>query len=432
MRPHAGADERDLADLVVVEQRFEADLALESVQRRHRGLAVGVRQRERDVGEVRGGGRHVLHDHVEVDLRFRERVEDRRRLADLVRDPDDRDLGLAAVVGDPGDDRCFHADLTLNSVRVVDAPRDNCALEGAERRPDVDRDVVAPGVLDRAQVEHLGAASSELQHLLVGDRVELARVRDDPRVGGEDAVDVGVDLADVGLERGRQRDRGGVGAAAAEGGDLLGLLADALEAGHDHDVALVDRAADPTGRDVEDLGLAVDVVGDHAGLRAGERPGREAEVGDRHRNQRHRDPLARGQQHVELTRRRQRAHLGGEIEQLVGAVAHGGDRDDDVVAGLLGVGDATGHALDGVGVGQRRAAVLLHDNAHFGCAPGSTGKVPADSTERQAVTSPPSKAASAASITSSSESLSTSSRSWATTDSSAFIPAPARAPHDDT
>ena len=35
-------------------------------------------------------------------------LEDLRGLADLVRDADDRDLGLAAVVGDAGDDRGFH------------------------------------------------------------------------------------------------------------------------------------------------------------------------------------------------------------------------------------------------------------------------------------------------------------------------------------
>ena len=35
-------------------------------------------------------------------------VEDARRLADLVGHADDGDLGLAAVVGDAGDDRLFH------------------------------------------------------------------------------------------------------------------------------------------------------------------------------------------------------------------------------------------------------------------------------------------------------------------------------------
>ena len=95
------------------------------------------------------------------------------------------------------------------------------------------RDAVAAGVLDAPQHEHLGAGRGQLEHLLVGDGVEPPGVRDDPRVGGEDAVDVGVDLADVGAQRGGQRDGGGVGAAAAERGDVLGVLADALEAGDD-------------------------------------------------------------------------------------------------------------------------------------------------------------------------------------------------------
>ena len=62
----------------------------------------------------------------------------------------------------------------------------------------------------------------------------------------------------------------------------------------------LDGGLDPAGRDVDDLGLAVRGVGDHAGLGAGERLRLVAELGDRHRDQRHRDPLARGEQHVEL------------------------------------------------------------------------------------------------------------------------------------
>ena len=38
--------------------------------------------------------------------------------------------------------------------------------------------------------------------------MELARLRDEPRVGREDALDVRVDLADVGPERGGERDGG--------------------------------------------------------------------------------------------------------------------------------------------------------------------------------------------------------------------------------
>ena len=121
----------------------------------------------------------------------------------------------------------------------------------------MDRHAVAAAVLDAAQVQDLGAAGRQLEHLLVGDRVEAAGVGHDARVGGEDAVDIGVDLADVGIHRGGERDGGRVGAAAAERGDVLGVRADALEAGDDRDVAR-DRA--PTRirrRDVDDARLAV-------------------------------------------------------------------------------------------------------------------------------------------------------------------------------
>ena len=119
------------------------------------------------------------------------------------------------------------------------------------------------------------------------------------------------------------------------------------------------------GRDVDDLGLAVGAVGDDAGLAAGERPGLLAEVADRHREQRHRDALARGQQHVELAARRAAGETcWARSMQLVGGVAHRGDHDDDVVAGPLGVDDPLGDPLDAVGVGDGGAAVLLHDDAH--------------------------------------------------------------------
>ena len=54
---------------------------------------------------------------------------------------------------------------------------------------------------------------------------------------------------------------------------------DALEPGDDGDAARGERLADPVALDLEDLGLAVDRVGDDPGLRAGEatrraRPGR--------------------------------------------------------------------------------------------------------------------------------------------------------------
>ena len=54
----------------------------------------------------------------------------------------------------------------------------------------------------------------------------------------------------------------------------------------------------------------------------------------------------------------------GEVEQVVGGVPHRRDGHDDVVAGLLRLGDPPGDPLDALGVGQRRSAVLLDDDGH--------------------------------------------------------------------
>ena len=164
------------------------------------------------------------------------------------------------------------------------------------------------------------------------DGVEPPGVGHDARVGGEDAVDVGVDLADVGVQRGGQRDGGGVRPAAAQRGDVLAVLADALEAGDQHDQALVERVLQPAGRDVDDLGVAVRAGGDHAGLRPGERAGlRRRASGWPSRPARWRCA------HPRSAACPSRAPAGpgtpaGQVEQVVGGVAHRGDHDDDVVA----------------------------------------------------------------------------------------------------
>src|ERR671912_613045 len=222
--PHPGTDERELADLVVVLDRREAHVTLDALERRHGGGAVGLGQGEGDVGEAGLRRRHVLDDHVEVDLGQAHRLEDLGGHAGPVRNADDGDLGLAAVVRHSGDDRLFH-EVSLRSGLVGD---DRALLLG-ERRPDVDGDAEAAGVLDAAQVEHLRAARRELQHLLVADPVDLASARHDAGVGGEDPVHVGVDLADLREQHRGEGQGGGVRAPPPESRDLLCVLADAPE-----------------------------------------------------------------------------------------------------------------------------------------------------------------------------------------------------------
>ena len=131
-----------------------------------------------------------------------------------------------------------------------------------EARAHEDAHLVHHAELDRAHLQHLGAERGELQHFLERDLVEPLRLRHHARVGGVDAVDVGVDVAAVGLDRGGDRHRRGVGAAAAERGDAAGLLVDALEAGDHRDLLALLEALDQLGAvDVEDARRAMRVGG---------------------------------------------------------------------------------------------------------------------------------------------------------------------------
>ena len=57
-------------------------------------------------------------------------------------------------------------------------------------------------------------------------------------------------------------------------------------------------------------------------------------------------------------------HLVGEALEVVGGLAHRRDDDHDVVAAAAGAHDVLGDGADAVGVGDRRAAELLHEQAH--------------------------------------------------------------------
>src|SRR5262249_1389708 len=108
VRLHPGADQRHLADVVVVQGLLEADVAAHLVQRGTRRGAVRFREGERDVRAAGAGHRADLDDHVDVDVRVRARAEHRRRDAGPVGAADDRYLRLAVVMRDAADDGLFH------------------------------------------------------------------------------------------------------------------------------------------------------------------------------------------------------------------------------------------------------------------------------------------------------------------------------------
>ena len=190
----------------------------------------------------------------------------------------------------------------------------------------------------------------------------MRRLRDDAGVGGEDALDVGVDVTALGAERRGERYGGQVGGPAAQGGDVV-LGGDALEAGDEHDLVAVERLVDPSRADVHDSRLPVLRVGDDPGLRACQRDGAVAEVVRRHRGERAGDALADGDEHVQLARIRPRGDLMRERDQLVGRRAHGREDGDDAVALLVRLHEPLGHAPEPLRAGNARPAELHHHGA---------------------------------------------------------------------
>ena len=79
-------------------------------------------------------------------------------------------------------------------------------------------------------------------------------------------------------------------------------------------------------------------VGDDAALGAGEGDRLLSAVVYSHGDESHRDPLARGQEHVQLARVRRSGDLPGQLEEIVGRVRHGGYDHDQLGPGAAACG----------------------------------------------------------------------------------------------
>ena len=336
----------------------EAEVRLEEREQALGARQLGALHREGQVG--RAVVADVLDDHVDVEALLGHGREDGLGDARPVGHADDGDLGDLAVEGQG-------ADLVaqLHCGYLLDAG----AGVVAERRAHPDDDVVDPAQLHGARLHDLGALVGQLEHLLVADDGDEPGVGDDARVGREDALHVGVDLAGVGLEAGGQGHGRRVRAATAQRRDLArgeGLVRGALEAGHDDDPPAADLGAHAGRVDVGDARPAVARVRADAGLRSGQRDGLDARRLEGHGHERAADVLAGGEQEVHLARVGVVRDGGRQVEQVVGRVAHGADDDDEVCAGATVAGDPPGDVADALGIGERRAAVLLDDERGHG------------------------------------------------------------------
>ena len=128
-------------------------------------------------------------------------------------------FGLVFVERDAANDDVFHAAgfFFHNSSWVV-----------VETGADFENDAEFFGEFHRAGLHDLGAQAGQFQHFVVGDFRQLARARHDARIGRVNAIDIRINLAEIGLERGGQGDGRQVRTAPTQCGDLA-VAASALE-----------------------------------------------------------------------------------------------------------------------------------------------------------------------------------------------------------
>ena len=227
------------------------------------------------------------------------------------------------------------------------------------------RTLLRHGELDRAGLQHLGAQRGHLQHLLVGDLGQPPRLRLDARVGGVDAVHVGVDVAEIGLDGGGDGDGAGVGAAAAERGD-------AAVSGRRPGSRRSPRPRRASRRASSFRGDVVDARRPWASsVMIGIcQPSQERAVMPMLRSVMASRPAVTCSPEATTTSYSSRRRAAGAAcavgpgDQLVGLAGHGRDHHGDLVAGVDLALDVARDAADALQVGHRRAAEFHHQERH--------------------------------------------------------------------
>src|ERR671918_87310 len=173
MRLHPRTDERYRGDPVVRGEPLGSDLSGNAVDHRGGVRKVCLRHRERHVGEA--VLRHVLDDGVHADAFIGHGPEDGRGDTGAIGHALYRDLGLAGVVDDPGDDGLLHALMGLADPARPDVGDAGPAMTGIGDDPGLGAGVAGggkPGRVDGDRQEGHGDPLAGSQ-----EEVQLPRVR---------------------------------------------------------------------------------------------------------------------------------------------------------------------------------------------------------------------------------------------------------------
>ena len=209
----------------------------------------------------------------------------------------------------------------------------------------------------------LRSGRGHLEHFIVGNFRQLARVFHDPRVAGVNAIDIGEDLADIGLQRRGDRNRREVGSAATQGVNHA-IGRDPLESGDHQRFAFVEEAAHQRGIHVENATAGVRAGGVDASLTTGDRHRIDAKLAQSHRDQRNRLLLAGSQQHIEFAFAGITRKIFGHLDEAIGHARHRGNHCDHLIARIASAFDARGDIAHAIDRADGSAAVFLNDEGH--------------------------------------------------------------------
>ena len=210
------------------------------------------------------------------------------------------------------------------------------------------------GHFDRAGLEDLGAQRSHFEHFLERDFFDPPRFRHDARVGRVDAVDIGIDVADLGIQRGGNRHGARIGPAPAERGHTL-IFRDALETGDHGDLAGIDGIRQAGIVKAHDAGLAMALVGLELQLPAEPGARLQATLAQRQRQEAGGDLLARGDDDVIfivilLPLELAACRTFGQGDQLVGLPCHGRNDHGHMLTLLCAGGHNVSHVRNAIEV----------------------------------------------------------------------------------
>ena len=126
------------------------------------------------------------------------------------------------------------------------------------------------------------------------------------------------------------------------------MLVDALETGDNHHTTCLQITANLLVINLQDTRFIVRAVRQNPHLVAGVRHRRHAALDQRHGQQCNRHLLARGNDHIQLTRNRLAitTDLLGQIDQTVGFAAHCRQDNHQVIAGIAEFLNLVGDLLD--------------------------------------------------------------------------------------